>query len=89
MAKPTTAARAPVSLEIIDASEIQSLTSERRGKRDLRVTYTAAGARTYMLDMPAEDVTNPDGTLKPERVIERIKAAELERLKVVGQTFEV
>ena len=67
---------------IIDVRDSPGATIARAGKMDVVVTYTVDGQRSYVISMPKEDFT-------PDAAMARIRADEAERLKLIGETFEV
>jgi len=76
-------------IEITDAMQIYTADPARRGMHDLMVTYSVDKARIYMLAIPIEEVTTPDGKIDHPKVFEKIKEAERERAKLVGQKFKI
>ena len=67
---------------IVDVRDSPGTTIARAGKMDVVVTYTVDGQRSYVISMPKEDFT-------PDAAMARIRADEAERLKLIGETFEV
>jgi hypothetical protein len=69
-------------VKILNAVEIYSPEAARLGKKDVLVTYSVGGTRTYLITLPAEDITE-------DKIIAAIRAAEEARAKIIGKTFEV
>lgn len=76
-------------VEITDALEVISADPARRGRRDLMVSYTVDGARFYLLTIPIEHVLTADEKIDPPKVMAKIKEAEAERGKLIGQKFKL
>ncbi len=76
-------------VEIVNAFEVPSADPNRRGKNDLRVDYSVDGRNFYSLGMPLEDVLDKERKLLPEKILARIRAAQIERMKIVGQKLSV
>lgn len=69
-------------IRIVDVRDAAATTIERAGKMDVVVTYVVDEQRSYAFGMPKEDFT-------PEKAIQIIKDDERERLKLIGESFEV
>ena len=69
-------------IRIVDVRDNPNLTIERAGKMDVQVTYNVDEQRQYTITMPKEEFT-------PEKAMAKIRADEQERLKLIGETFDV
>ena len=69
-------------VRIVDVRDAPDLTIERAGKMNVQVTYNVDEMRQYTITMPKEDFT-------PSKAMEKIKADEQERLRLIGETFDV
>lgn len=69
-------------IRIVDVRDAAGTTIERAGKLDVVITYVVDEQRSYAIGMPKEDFT-------PEKAMAQIKADEAERLKLIGETFDV
>jgi len=76
-------------IRILDYAITPSVFPERRGKQDLTVSYSVDNVRFYRLALPAEEYLTPEGKVDADKLFERVKAEERERLKIIGKTFEV
>jgi len=76
-------------VKILDYLIAPSLEPERRGKRDVVISYSVDNLRFYRLALPAEEYLTPEGKVNIDKVIAKIRAEEQERLKLIGKTFEV
>lgn len=69
-------------IRIEDVRDIPGVTIDRAGKMDKQIIYLVNEARRYSFTIPDEDYT-------PEKAMERIRADERERMKIIGETFVV
>ena len=69
-------------IRVADVVEVPAQGPGRQGKMDVVIAYAVDEVRQYQIRMPREDYT-------PEAAKKRIEADELERLKLVNQTFTV
>jgi hypothetical protein len=78
-----------MKIKVEDAVEIISTSPGRAGKRDLMVRYSVDEDRSYLLSIPMEKVSTPEGTIDPAKVKSELEATEKERAKLIGLEFEV
>ncbi len=69
-------------IRIVDVRDSPDLTIARSGKTNVQVTYNVDEQRQYVITLPKEDFT-------PQKAMDKIKEDETERLKLIGETFNV
>ena len=72
----------PEEITIIDTRKVPSPHRERVGRMDAFITYQMPDMRTYMITLPAEDVTDA-------KLIELIRKDIQERASLTGKKLSV
>jgi hypothetical protein len=72
----------PSFIKIEDVRDVPSAVPGRNGKTDKQVIYLVDMTRRYFFMMAAEDYT-------ADKAMEKIKADETERQKLIGHQFTV